>query len=97
MVSALKELSIRGDISTTVDYIGKYIKLDNYVENRIDTGWLDRIIKEGGIKIAPSAKSEHRAASGSGWTNLLGNDNFAVTPCAAFVGAVKTHLATDQG
>jgi len=46
MVLALKELSIRGDISTTVDYISKLIELDDYVNNRIDTGWLDSIIKE---------------------------------------------------
>lgn len=46
MVLALKELSIRGDISTTVDYISKLIELDDFVNNNIDTGWLDSIIKE---------------------------------------------------
>jgi acetyl-CoA carboxylase/biotin carboxylase 1 len=46
MVLALKELSIRGDISTTVDYISKLIELDDYVSNKIDTGWLDAIIQE---------------------------------------------------
>ncbi|CAB9525754.1 Acetyl-CoA carboxylase 1 [Seminavis robusta] len=46
MVLALKELSIRGDISTTVDYISKLIELEDFVNNRIDTGWLDAIIKE---------------------------------------------------
>lgn len=46
MVLALKELSIRGDISTTVDFISKLIELEDYVENTIDTGWLDSIIKE---------------------------------------------------
>lgn len=45
MVLALKELSIRGDISTTVDYISKLIELDEFIENRIDTAWLDGIIK----------------------------------------------------
>lgn len=45
MVLALKELSIRGDISTTVDYISKLIELEDYVSNNIDTGWLDAIIK----------------------------------------------------
>jgi Biotin carboxylase len=45
MVLALKELSIRGDISTTVDYISKLIEFDDFVENNIDTGWLDRLIK----------------------------------------------------
>ena len=46
MVLALKELSIRGDISTTVDYISKLIELEDFVANKIDTGWLDCIIKE---------------------------------------------------
>jgi acetyl-CoA carboxylase / biotin carboxylase 1 len=46
MVLALKELSIRGDISTTVDYISKLIELDDFVSNNIDTGWLDSIIQE---------------------------------------------------
>jgi acetyl-CoA carboxylase/biotin carboxylase 1 len=46
MVLALKELSIRGDISTTVDYISKLIELDDFVNNNINTGWLDALIKE---------------------------------------------------
>jgi acetyl-CoA carboxylase/biotin carboxylase 1 len=46
MVLALKELSIRGDISTTVDYISKLIELDDFIENNIDTAWLDGIIKQ---------------------------------------------------
>lgn len=46
MVLALKELSIRGDISTTVDYISKLIELDDFVNNDINTGWLDQLIKE---------------------------------------------------
>jgi len=45
MVLASKELSIRGDISTTVDYIFKLIEVEDYVENRFDTGWLDALIK----------------------------------------------------
>jgi acetyl-CoA carboxylase/biotin carboxylase 1 len=45
MVLALKELSIRGDISTTVDYVSRLIELDDFVANQINTGWLDGIIK----------------------------------------------------
>lgn len=44
MVLAMKELSIRGDISTTVDYISKLIELEDFVANKIDTAWLDGII-----------------------------------------------------
>ena len=43
---ALKEISIRGDISTNVDYISKLIEFDDFVNNDIDTGWLDVLIKE---------------------------------------------------
>lgn len=46
MVLALKELSIRGDISTTVDFISRLIELEDFVANKIDTAWLDGIIKE---------------------------------------------------
>uniref|UniRef100_A0A7S1BIY5 Acetyl-CoA carboxylase n=1 Tax=Corethron hystrix TaxID=216773 RepID=A0A7S1BIY5_9STRA len=45
MALALKELSIRGDISTNVDYISHLIEMEDFVENRIDTAWLDRLIK----------------------------------------------------
>jgi acetyl-CoA carboxylase/biotin carboxylase 1 len=46
MVLALKELSIRGDISTTVDYISKLIERDDFINNEIDTSWLDEIIQQ---------------------------------------------------
>ena len=49
MALALKELSIRGDISTTVNYISKLIELDDYVNNAIDTGWLDELIQNGSV------------------------------------------------
>jgi biotin carboxylase len=64
MVLALKELSIRGDISTTVDYISKLIELEDFVENNIDTGWLDEIIKEGGIELMADAPDTSRATNG---------------------------------
>eukprot|EP00816_Leptocylindrus_hargravesii_P008467 CAMPEP_0196815990 /NCGR_PEP_ID=MMETSP1362-20130617/52962_1 /TAXON_ID=163516 /ORGANISM="Leptocylindrus danicus, Strain CCMP1856" /LENGTH=2323 /DNA_ID=CAMNT_0042193161 /DNA_START=128 /DNA_END=7099 /DNA_ORIENTATION=+ len=46
MVLALKELSIRGEIATTVDYISNLIELDDFIGNKIDTAWLDGIIKK---------------------------------------------------
>uniref|UniRef100_A0A7S4ATM8 Acetyl-CoA carboxylase n=1 Tax=Pseudo-nitzschia australis TaxID=44445 RepID=A0A7S4ATM8_9STRA len=46
MVLALKELSIRGDISTTVDYISRLIELEDFIDNNIDTAWLDGIISQ---------------------------------------------------
>ncbi|CAN0108484.1 unnamed protein product, partial [Discosporangium mesarthrocarpum] len=39
MTVALKELSIRGDIRTTVEYIGDVLTSGDFINNRIDTGW----------------------------------------------------------
>jgi acetyl-CoA carboxylase/biotin carboxylase 1 len=41
MIVALKELSIRGDIRTTIEYIIKLLQSDDFIENTIDTSWLD--------------------------------------------------------
>ena len=44
MVMALKELSIRGDFSTTVDYLITLLQTDDFIENLFDTNWLDNRI-----------------------------------------------------
>jgi acetyl-CoA carboxylase/biotin carboxylase 1 len=41
MVVALKELQIRGDIRTTTEYIIKMMQSKDFVENNINTDWLD--------------------------------------------------------
>jgi len=46
MVIALKELSIRGDFRTTVEYLIKIIETDVFGNNAFHTGWLDRLIAE---------------------------------------------------
>lgn len=46
MVFALKELSIRGDFRTTIEYLIKLFETENYLLNKFDTGWLDRLITE---------------------------------------------------
>ncbi|XP_066551674.1 acetyl-CoA carboxylase 1 isoform X12 [Amia ocellicauda] len=46
MVVALKELSIRGDFRTTVEYLIKLLETECFQHNSIDTGWLDRLIAE---------------------------------------------------
>ena len=50
MIMALKELSIRGDISTTVDYISQLIELPDFKNNKFDTGWLDELISRGSLQ-----------------------------------------------
>jgi len=46
MVFMLKELSIRGDFRTTVEYLIKLFETEDYLRNKFDTGWLDRLINE---------------------------------------------------
>jgi acetyl-CoA carboxylase/biotin carboxylase 1 len=46
LVFALKELSIRGDFRTTIEYLIKLLETETYLQNRLDTGWLDRLIAE---------------------------------------------------
>ncbi|XP_065548557.1 acetyl-CoA carboxylase 2 isoform X2 [Lathamus discolor] len=46
MVVALKELSIRGDFRTTVEYLIKLLETESFQTNAIDTGWLDHLIAE---------------------------------------------------
>ncbi|KAI9318493.1 acetyl-CoA carboxylase [Dichotomocladium elegans] len=44
MVMALKEISIRGDFRTTVEYIIRLLETQEFEENTINTGWLDMLI-----------------------------------------------------
>ncbi|KMU75619.1 acetyl-CoA carboxylase [Coccidioides immitis RMSCC 3703] len=44
MVMALKELSIRGDFRTTVEYLIKLLETPAFEDNTITTGWLDELI-----------------------------------------------------
>lgn len=44
MVVALKELLIRGDFRTTVEYLIKLLETPAFEDNTITTGWLDELI-----------------------------------------------------
>ncbi|KAF1816101.1 hypothetical protein P152DRAFT_470153 [Eremomyces bilateralis CBS 781.70] len=46
MVVALKELSIRGDFRTTVEYLIKLLETPAFEDNTITTGWLDELIQK---------------------------------------------------
>uniref|UniRef100_A0A1B6DY08 Uncharacterized protein n=1 Tax=Clastoptera arizonana TaxID=38151 RepID=A0A1B6DY08_9HEMI len=46
LVIALKELSIRGDFRTTVEYLIKLLETECFQINTIDTAWLDVLIAE---------------------------------------------------
>jgi len=45
-VIALKELSIRGDFRTTVEYLIKLLETSSFQDNSFDTAWLDELIAE---------------------------------------------------
>lgn len=44
MIMALKELSIRGEFRTTVEYLIELLEREVYCENVFDTAWLDGLI-----------------------------------------------------
>jgi len=46
LILALKELSIRGDFRTTVEYLTKLLEMENFQNNCCHTGWLDELISE---------------------------------------------------
>ena len=46
MVVALKELSIRGDFRTTVEYLIKLLETPAFEDNTITTAWLDELISK---------------------------------------------------
>lgn len=46
LVVALKELSIRGDFRTTVEYLIKLLETESFQTNETDTSWLDHLIAE---------------------------------------------------
>ena len=46
MVFSLKELSIRGEFRTTVEYLIMLLEMEAFAENQITTGWLDGLIQQ---------------------------------------------------
>lgn len=46
LVIALRDLSIRGDFRTTVEYLITLLETTKFKDNTIDTAWLDALIAE---------------------------------------------------
>ncbi|KAJ3395827.1 acetyl-coenzyme-A carboxylase [Lobulomyces angularis] len=44
LVVALKELSIRGDFRTTIEYLIKLLEHQTFIKNAVTTAWLDKLI-----------------------------------------------------
>lgn len=56
MIVALKELQIRGDIRTTMEYIIKMLQSQDFIDNNITTDWLDgRLAKYKEIALVENA------------------------------------------
>jgi len=51
LVLALKEIEVRGEIRTTVEYLVQLLEMDAFKENTIDTAWLDGLIKEKSVQV----------------------------------------------
>ena len=51
LILALKELEVRGDIRTTIEYLVQLLETKEFIENTIDTSWLDGIIRERSVKV----------------------------------------------
>ncbi|XP_065669761.1 acetyl-CoA carboxylase isoform X2 [Hydra vulgaris] len=53
IILSLKELSIRGDFRTTVEYLIQLLETDEFKRNKLDTGWLDKRIADKMKSISP--------------------------------------------
>jgi len=51
LVLALKEIEVRGEIRTTVEYLVQLLETKEFIDNTIDTAWLDGLIKEKSVQI----------------------------------------------
>jgi len=51
LVLALKEIEVRGEIRTTVEYLVQLLETDAFKQNTIDTAWLDGILKEKSVSV----------------------------------------------
>ncbi|GKY96267.1 hypothetical protein MPSEU_000586300 [Mayamaea pseudoterrestris] len=51
LILALKEIEVRGEIRTTVEYLVQLLETPAFIENTIDTSWLDGIIREKSVSV----------------------------------------------
>jgi acetyl-CoA carboxylase/biotin carboxylase 1 len=51
LILALKEIEVRGEIRTTVEYLVQLLETKAFIDNTIDTSWLDGIIKEKSVGV----------------------------------------------
>jgi len=44
MIMALKEISIRGEFRTTIEYLVRILEMEEYKANKVNTSWMDGLI-----------------------------------------------------
>jgi len=51
LILALKEIEVRGEIRTTVEYLVQLLETEEFKQNTIDTSWLDGLIKDKSVYV----------------------------------------------
>ncbi|KAL7562934.1 hypothetical protein ACA910_019482 [Epithemia clementina (nom. ined.)] len=51
LIFALKQIEVRGEISTTVAYLVQLLETKEFIENTVDTSWLDGLICEKSVSV----------------------------------------------
>ena len=51
LVLALKEVEVKGEIRTTVEYLQQLLETDEFKSNSVTTSWLDGILKEKSMQV----------------------------------------------
>lgn len=99
MVVALKELSIRGDFRTTVEYLITLLETSDFEDNTITTAWLDGLICALSLLLDPRSPLisvlttfSTLAFTANKLTSERPDSNLAVL-CGA---VVKAHIASEE-
>jgi acetyl-CoA carboxylase/biotin carboxylase 1 len=91
MVLALREISIRGEIRTPVEYLAKLLESDDFKSNSIHTGWLDARLAAAAALAEPAAAAApttpSRAAEAPPMVRELSGAALVPVMCGALVRA----------
>ncbi|GAB5367881.1 hypothetical protein AAMO2058_001270000 [Amorphochlora amoebiformis] len=83
LILALKELDVKGDIRTAITYLGELLQTDAFIENTIDTSWLDGLIAKKQVKAKSNPQEVVLAsAAARAWNQVKDNMESAVSSLA---------------
>jgi len=63
LVVALKDLEVRGEIRTPVEYLVQLLETDEFKKNAVTTSWLDGLLREKSLHVAQPPHSVVLAAA----------------------------------